>query len=257
MINKGDYIESCGSHIYFELTGNPNAKPLLMLHGGLGSTRDLVTLHPYLVEDYCLISVDFRGHGKSILEGPALSYAQYQQDVLDVLSHLGVTRYSIFGFSDGGIVGYRLAAQQTEHVVSLITLGSQWRLETDDPSIDILSGLTAEYWNENCPEDLRTYNASNPSPDFSRLLKAVKSVWLDTTDLGYPKNLVKQISCPTLIMRGDNDFLFSLDEAAALKASIQNVDFANIPFTSHAAHQESPQLVGTIVSEFLSQSNLE
>jgi len=249
-LTKNEYLEIDCASIYYQLSGNPDGKPLVMLHGGLGSGKDLEPLHEYLAQDYRLISIDLRGHGKSSLAGTSLSYAQYQSDIQAVLSHLDITRYSIFGFSDGGIVGYRLAAQNPEKVISLVTLGSQWRLEEGDPSIEILSGLTAESWCEMFPEDVANYNTSNPKPDFARLVEAVKELWLDTTELGYPSKLVEDIQCPTLIMRGDNDFLFSLEEAVALKSKIPNSDFANIPFTEHAAHQESPLVVGTMLKQF-------
>ncbi|MFS1525481.1 alpha/beta fold hydrolase [Microbulbifer sp. 2304DJ12-6] len=253
MIDKKGYINVSGSPIYYELSGNPNGEPLVLLHGGLGSIGDLTPLYKYIAPDYSLISMDFRGHGKSPLNGASLSYEQYQSDVQEVLSHLGIKRYSLFGFSDGGIVGYRLAAQQPESIICLITLGSQWRLETNDPSIELLRGLTAEFWAERFPAEVDFYNASNPKPDLKKLVDAVKPVWLDTTESGYPCDLVESIACPSLIIRGDNDFLFSLNEAAFLKTKISGADFANIPFTEHASHQESPELVGTIVKQFLSQ----
>ncbi len=54
-------------------------------------------------------------------------------------------------------------------------------------------------------------------------------------------------------MRGDNDFLFSLDEAVALKSKIAGCSFANIPLTAHSSHQESPELVGEMLKQFMSQ----
>ena len=239
--------------VYYEMSGNADGKPLVMLHGGLGSKEDFAPVHRYLASEYCLISIDFRGHGKSTLGNTPLSYELYQNDIQNVLSHLGVSRYSLFGFSDGGIVGYRLAAQLPEKVDCLITLGSQWRLKSDDPSIEILNGLTAEFWAERFADDVARYNVSNPKPNFPKLVDAVKMVWLDTSASGYPSCLVEHIKCPTLIMRGDNDFLFSLDEAVALKSRISGADFANIPFTAHASHQESPDLVGVMLQQFLSQ----
>ncbi|MCG8669530.1 MAG: alpha/beta hydrolase [Pseudomonadales bacterium] len=252
MIEETGYVKISGSPIYYELSGNPLGKPLLMLHGGLGSGRDLTPLHNFIMQDHYLISIDLRGHGKSKLAGPSLSYAQYQNDVLEVLDHLGIKQYSIFGFSDGGIVGYRLAAQQSENVVSLVTLGSQWRLKANDLSVNMLRSLTVEEWSTSFPAVVDAYNASNPNPDLTTLLNAVKEVWLDTTEYGYPWSLVERITCPSLIMRGDNDFLFSIEEAVALKKKIPHANFANIPFTEHASHQESPMLVGTILKQFLS-----
>ncbi|EPI2684893.1 alpha/beta fold hydrolase, partial [Vibrio cholerae] len=107
MKNRNGYIGVNGSEIYYELSGNPEGEPLLMLHGGLGSLNELSPIHKYVAADYQLISIDFRGHGKSLLGVLPLNYMQYQQDVQNVLSYLGIEKYSIFGFSDGGIVGYR------------------------------------------------------------------------------------------------------------------------------------------------------
>ncbi|EGQ8444972.1 alpha/beta fold hydrolase [Vibrio cholerae] len=253
MKNRNGYIGVNGSEIYYELSGNPEGEPLLMLHGGLGSLNELSPIHKYVAADYQLISIDFRGHGKSLLGGLPLNYMQYQQDVQNVLSYLGIEKYSIFGFSDGGIVGYRLAAQEPERVSCLVTLGSQWRLEADDPSIELLSGLTAEFWVSRFADDVAFYEASNPKPDFPKLVDMVKAVWLDITETGYPDELVEKICCPTLVMRGDNDFLFSLNEAVALKSKIAGCSFANIPLTAHSSHQESPELVGEMLKQFMSQ----
>ncbi|WP_429037321.1 alpha/beta fold hydrolase [Aeromonas veronii] len=253
MNNKSGYIGVNGGELYYELSGNPDGEPLLMLHGGLGSLNELMPIQRYVAMDYQLISVDFRGHGKSPLGSKPLSYLQYQQDIQTLLDYLGVDKYSIFGFSDGGIVGYRLAVQEPDSVSCLVTLGATWRLEPDDPSLGLLSGLTADFWISKFADDVALYKVSNPEPDFPKLVDAVKAVWLDTTPSGYPSNLVEKIRCPTLIMRGDNDVIFSLEESVALKAKIADSSFANIPLTAHSAHQESPELVGKMLQQFMSQ----
>ncbi|MCO7187208.1 MULTISPECIES: alpha/beta hydrolase [unclassified Pseudoalteromonas] len=255
MTKQSAYADINGISIHYEQSGNPDGFPLAMLHGGLGSTRDLDVLTEYLGTHFRLISIDLRGQGRSSLGDVPLSYAQYQSDVQALLDWLGISRYFLFGFSDGGIVAYRLAVQNPAQVTRLLTLGSSWRLEEGDPAVEKLRGLTVEMWTELFPEGVAYYQASNPAPNFPALVEAVKTLWLDTKESGYPCDLVAQIDCPTLIMRGDNDFLFSLEEAVALKARIKDVSFANIPFTTHAAHQELPALVGPIIRQFFLQPN--
>lgn len=253
MTDESGYISGNGSEIYYEVSGNRDGEPLLMLHGGLGSMAELKALQEYVSGEYRLISMDFRGHGRSLLGDHRLSYWQYQQDAQQLLSHLGVDKYSIFGFSDGGIVGYRLAALEPGRVSCLVTLGSQWRLQDGDPSIELLGGLTADKWAARFADDVAVYEVSNPKPDFPKLVDAVKAVWLDTSEFGYPAGLVAKIRCPTLVMRGDQDFLFPLDSAVALRSKIKDCSFANIPMTAHACHHESPEFVGKILSQFMSQ----
>ena len=248
---KQGYMDAETSRLYYEIDGNPKGAPVLLLHGGLGSISNLAPIYPYLSSDHLIISTDFRGHGKSSLGHKPLSYLQYQRDIQALLRYLDIQRYSIVGFSDGGIVGYRLAAQQAQQVDCLITIGAQWRLTDNDPSIEILQGLTAEYWCSEFADDVTAYSNENPQPDFPRLLDAVKKVWLDTSSSGYPGALVEKIRCPTLIMRGDSDFLFSLEEAMILKSQIAQCHLANIPLTTHAAHQESPRITGEIIKQFM------
>ena len=196
----------------------------------------------------------FRGHGKSTLGHKKLSYAQYQRDIKAVLNHLDILSYSLLGFSDGGIVSYRLAASESANVKQLITLGSQWRLKEADPAIEFLGSVTSDDWNEMFPDAVASYNQSNPQPDFDLLVNKVKSVWLDTAPTGYPNNSVSAIKCPTLIIRGDGDFLFSLREAAVLLEEIENSTFMNIPFAEHEVHKEYPEICSSVINKFLSET---
>lgn len=256
MSNQHGYMKVADAALYYEINGKPDGWPLVMLHGGLGSSADLQPLQQYLSANYKLISIDLRGHGKSTLGQSALSYWQHQQDVQAVLQRLDIQRYALFGFSDGGIVAYRLAATQPANVSCLFTLGAQWRLVDGDPAIELLTGVSAEFWRANFADDVDYYETNNPAADFAKLVSAVKTSWLDTSATGYPAQLVKQIQCPTLVMRGDKDFLFSLLEAVALTKEIADSHFANLPLCSHAAHLEAPELVGKMLARFVMQCQL-
>lgn len=248
---QGRYLHLDDCQLYYELAGNPQGKALLILHGGLGSSREMACLQAYMPQDYQLISLDFRGHGRSTLGHQPLSYALYQQDVDTLLTHLGIREYSLLGFSDGGIVAYRLAAAGANKVQRLIAIGAQWRLLAEDPSIAILQGLSADFWRGRFADDVAWYQSANPEPNFDRLVDRVKALWLDTSNSGYPNQLVDKITCPVLQIRGDKDFLFSLNEASLLAQRLQQSDFLNVPFVSHAVHQEAEEAVGTVVKRFL------
>ena len=251
---NGHYLRVDGAELYYEIMGKPNGKPLVLLHGGFGCMLDFNCLLGSIPSDYKIIGIDLRGHGKSTVGDKELSYAQYQSDIEAVVKHLEIYSYSLLGFSDGGIVSYRLAASENSKVKQLITLGSQWRLEKGDSSVDFLGGVTSGDWKEMFPDAVESYNQSNPQPDFDLLVNKVKNVWLDTTSTGYPNNAVGRIKCPTLIMRGDDDFLFSLGEAVALVEDIENSKFMNIPFAEHEAHKEYPEVCSSVISKFLSAS---
>ncbi|RMX06575.1 alpha/beta fold hydrolase [Corticibacter populi] len=251
-LNQGRHLAVGDARLFVVEAGNPAGAPLLLLHGGLGGVQDFDAIIDGLPQSLRLIGLELRGHGRSTRGSAPLCYAQYQADVLAVLDQIGIVSAGVLGFSDGGIVGYRLAAASPERVRLLVTLGSQWRLRgADDPSIPLLQGLTREGWQSLFPDAVASYEAHNPEPDFDALLAAVKAVWLDWSDAGYPGETVRQISAPTLLVRGDADPFLSLDEAVALRARIADSGFLNIPFVGHAAHDEATAVFLAAVNAFL------
>ena len=251
MSGFGQHLLIDGAEIYYQVSGNPDGQPLVMLHGGLGSSEDLDGLLGFVPDLFKVIRIDLRGHGRSTLGELSLSYTRYQQDIEAILDHLQIYKFHLFGFSDGGTIGYRLAALYDHRILSLTTLGAHWRLQPDDPSIDMYECLTAEFWREEFADEVARYQQINSQADFDLLVNQVKDLWLDVSESGYPDELVEAINCPTLIMRGDKDFLFSLSEAVELANRIPESEFLNVPFTEHEAHKEYPEVVGEVWQRFL------
>ena len=249
---SGQLLTIGDAQIYVQESGSPQGPAVLLLHGGLGNLHDFDSIAQRLGTEFRLIAMDLRGHGKSSLGTKALSYAQYQADVLAVLDELQLAQVAIVGFSDGGIVGYRLAASNPERIRALVTLGAQWRLLPDDPSIPMLQGLSVQGWNAMFPQAIAQYSQLNPQGDFGVLLDAVKGVWLDTDcATGYPGEGVAEIRTPTLIVRGDADPFLALSEACALQAQIAGAGLLNIPFVGHSAHDEANAVFLSAVVPFL------
>lgn len=250
----GRYLPTGDANIYFETAGNPAGHPLVLLHGGLGSLADFNAILPRLPDNMHCIGIDLRGHGKSTHGSSNLSYAHYQADVKAVLDHLHIRTCSLLGLSDGGIVGYRIAAKHPEMIERLITVGAQWRLTEADPAYSILGGLTSQMWTEMFPDSAGYYESINPQPDFDGLVQAAVGAWTDLTASGYPGESVSAIRRPLLIIRGDGDFLFSLSEAGELQKQVSGSALLNIPFASHSVYDESPEIFMLAVNEFLART---
>ena len=252
---SGQTLAVGDAQIYCEEAGTPGAPPLLCLHGGLGDMRDLNPLLPALAGRFRLIGIDFRGHGRSTLGSQPLSYALYQADVLAVLQHLGIAAARVLGFSDGGITALRLAAESSFFKVQqLATIGAQWRLLADDPSLPLLQGLTAADWAGMFPEALPYYTKHNPAPDFDRLLAQVKAMWANSQAGNYPGEAVRAITAPTLLIRGDRDELCSLHELAELQQRISGNTLLNLPFANHAVHARWPDAVAAFLNTFFERA---
>lgn len=247
----GQELQVGDAKIYFEFAGNPTGTPLLLLHGGMGNLTDFNEMVNRLPPQFKLLGIDFRGHGKSTLGTSPLTYKQHQTDVEAVLAHLGIDYFAVIGFSDGGVTALRMAAETPSRITALVAVAAHSQMKLDDPILPLLRGITAEKWEARFPNSVVNYMSNNLEPDFERLVKAVVGLWTDIDRSAYPGAMVKQIAAPTLLVRGNEDHLYSLKCAIELRDQINNAGLLNIPGAGHEVYKDTPILFLEPVNEFL------
>src|ERR1700730_1383623 len=83
--NNGKYQKVNGVRIYYEEYGN--GAPLLLIHGGLSSIKDVGIIIPELSKKFRVIAVDCPGYGRSE-QADSLSFqlmADYFSKMIDLL----------------------------------------------------------------------------------------------------------------------------------------------------------------------------
>src|SRR4051812_973544 len=115
---KGRTIEANGAALYVEECGD--GAPVVLIHGGLGSSAMLRWVVPFLFDDFRVITPDSRGHGHSTNPSGRLSYAQLADDVAALIATMGLTRPVVGGYSDGGQVALELGARHPDAAAALI-----------------------------------------------------------------------------------------------------------------------------------------
>lgn len=107
--------------LYWVEYGDPEAPPLLLLHGGPGASHDY--LLPQLLElarDHRLITYDQRGGGRSRADDDRATIGWRDQvaDVERVALELGVTPLTVVGYSWGGLLAMLYALEAAQGRVS-------------------------------------------------------------------------------------------------------------------------------------------
>lgn len=250
----GHLVACRDAQIFVEEIGNSELPVLLMLHGGFGSIEDFNKIVPALRSHFRLIGIDSRGHGKSSLGGTNLSYELLTDDLAQVVETLRLQEFSIFGFSDGGIVAYRYAARQYPMLRKIVTVGASWEMSEGDPAWEMISGMTGKIWKEMFPRSYESYMRLNPEPDFDRFAKIVVAMWTDLSPEGHPGFLMSQINNEMLIVRGDNDPLTTLDSMAKLRGISKYANILNIPFAEHVAFDDETDVFLRITGKFFGVS---
>src|SRR5919109_1200100 len=96
-------VEANGLDYYYEIHGE--GEPLLLLHGGLGSTDMFGPLLPMLAEQREVIGVDLQGHGRTALGDRRIDLGDMGEDMAIILDRVGYEQVDVMGYSLGGGVG--------------------------------------------------------------------------------------------------------------------------------------------------------
>ncbi len=245
----GNTLSIGSAKIYYEEKLSPGKPVLLFLHGGFGNMEDFNIIIPKIEKDFRIVGIDSRGHGKSTLGDEKLTYELIQDDVEQILKHLEINELNIIGFSDGGIVAYRLATYADLKINKLITMGSRWHKDNVAETKNILSAVDAKKWREKFPEMVKGYEKLNPQPAFDNLTTQVVNMWLIADS--YPDKDIENIKADTLIIRGDKDHLVKRNFVFEAAEAIKNSNLSNIPFAGHAVHIDQTEITTITINKFL------
>jgi pimeloyl-ACP methyl ester carboxylesterase len=114
----GRYAEVNGINLYYETHGT--GRPLILLHGGLGSGEMFGPTLPALAEHHQVIVVDLQGHGRTADIDRPIDVRLMADDIAALIDHLGLEKPDVVGYSLGGGVAFFTASKYPEKVGKLV-----------------------------------------------------------------------------------------------------------------------------------------
>ncbi|MBS4538391.1 alpha/beta hydrolase [Clostridium sp. D2Q-11] len=110
---------------------------IIFLHFSGGNLAQWSGIIPYFKDDYNIVTMDIRGHGKSekLKEGYTLD--NMAKDVIGVMDELDLSKAHIVGSSLGGEIGVNLSANYPDRIVSVVAEGAIQNFFGKNGSYDI------------------------------------------------------------------------------------------------------------------------
>lgn len=105
----GQYAKVNGINLYFETHGA--GRPLILLHGGLGSGEMFGPVLPALGERHQVITVDLQGHGRTADIDRPIDMRLMADDIAAFIDHAGLDKPDLVGYSPGGGVALHTAVK--------------------------------------------------------------------------------------------------------------------------------------------------
>ncbi len=224
----GKYVQSDDAKIYYEVYGE--GEPILLIHGSLyGYISEYEHILPTLTENYKVIAVALRGHGKSEIGNKNYSYALFAKDMVAVLDAEKIDKAMIIGFSSGAITAIKIAADYPQRVIKVVSIAGALSAKDKSPERrKQQKELSADKFvaeNKAFVEN-RKKLMSEPDRfmDFYQKLMNVDndSVWISKKDASH-------ILSPVLVIGGDRDIYFPIDAFQKMYSIIPNSRLLIIP----------------------------
>ena len=251
-----------------------DAPTLILLHGFTGHARSWDSFAETAVQRFRVLALDQRGHGETDWS-PHAEYGVYEMrdDLISFVRALNLDSYYLVGLSMGGMVAMHFAAQRPEGLQKVVIVdiapeiapvGARAIADGVQQS-DVFDSVDQAF------ERARTANSTPPeNVHFHRvrhsLMRTEDGKWTFRYDRAFRRlgnsprrrpnvqegwEAISRISVPTLLLRGENSPLLTLEIAKKFESVVPNCEFVEIAGSGHSIPLDKPVEFGNAVLNFL------
>ncbi len=242
-------------------SGDPGGVPVLLLHAWGESRRSFDRLVAALPDSVPVLTVDQRGHGDADTPRDAgFALADFAGDVTALLDASGIASAVLVGSSSGGYVAQQVAASAPDRVRGLVLLGAPRTLQGRSALADELEVLTDPVdpawvrdslaWFPRIASVPQWYVEDRVRDGVRLTARAWRQTFAGLVEAEPPTDHTT-ITCPTLVVWGEQDRLLTRDEQDALVAAIPRSRLIVYPDTGHLVLWERPDRVAADLTRFL------
>jgi pimeloyl-ACP methyl ester carboxylesterase len=235
---------------------------LVLQHGYLGGGGIWLPQIVHFSGMYDVIAPDLPGFAGSGHLPPVDRIEDMAGAVIELLDSLGVESFHLIGHSMGGMVVQQIAAEVGPRIDRLVLYGTACsgamprRFETFEESMRKLARDGLEATSERIAATW--FRQGRAAPYFPMCLESGRGTTLEAALAGLTampawdrSAEIADFPMPTLVIGGDHDRSYSLDEMGHLARTIPDAQLALLPGCAHNAHLEKPDLFNRIVGDFL------
>lgn len=270
-----ELIELRGLRFHYRdwIPSKSDAPTLVLLHGYTGHSRYWDFFAQAMTDRYRVLVLDQRGHGETQWAArDAYGNEEMEADLKAFVGALGLQKFSLVGLSMGGIVSIRYASTQPAELdrLVIVDIGPEimatglTRIMSGAQSGDVFESREAAY------EAARIANPNAPGLQLRHrvwhgMMRTQDGRWTYRYDraLRDPSNprprgsvednwrMVSRIQAPTLIVRGGESDILSVECAQRMVSDMPNARLVEVREAGHSVPLERPDSFLESVRGFL------
>jgi pimeloyl-ACP methyl ester carboxylesterase len=231
-----------GASIWYAMYGS--GLPVVLLHGGLANSNYWGNQVPALAQNYQVIVIDSRGHGRSTRSTAPFGYELMASDVLGVMDKLNLQKAAIVGWSDGAIIGLSLAMNHPDRVARLFAFAAN-----SDPS-GVKDVDKSPVFTQFIKRGELEYQALSPTPaGYKQFVEEISAMWAKQPN--WTKTDLAKVKVPTWIVDGDHDEAIYRTNTELMADTIPNAGLLLQPEVSHFSMLQAPDQFTADILRFL------
>ncbi|MDQ3045917.1 MAG: alpha/beta hydrolase [Bacteroidota bacterium] len=257
-------VKTSFGNAHIIISGPPNAKPLILLHGMNASSTMWYPNVGALSETYRVYAIDFLLEpGKSLCQGDVTNTAQIVNWYYEIFDQLKLNQFSIVGASRGGWLAINIALHSPKRIEKIALLSPAQAFTWIKPKGDVISNVT--YSMNPKRKRLRdvlqtmTFNVDNISQVYiNQYYIGTKEATISKCILQmtpFSDDQLKSLKMPVLVLIGDNDIINGDKSLAKARELIRNVETDKVSNAGHFLSFDQAALVNKRVLEFLNKRN--
>ena len=244
-------------------------RPLVVLHGFLGSSDNWRAMRKRFVVKYKVFSVDQRNHGNSP-HSSMMNYIVMTEDLREFLSEQGLSNVCLLGHSMGGKVAMQFATESPEWIDKLVIvdispkayppshqllLDAMQNLELRRLKTygEVEAALAQSISDASLRKFVVTNLARNSNGDLYWRI-GLDSLAANYDQLIKPPAISNSFDKPTCFVRGAQSNFIADQDLASIREYFPRAEFHTIPNAGHWVHIDAPEEFHRVVDEYLSRS---
>jgi len=241
--DRSGYASVNGIDMYYATFGKGD--PILLIHGGLGNGDIWAQQVIDLQGTRMVIVADSRGHGRSSLNGKALTYELMASDYAALLKSLNIDRVTVVGWSDGANIGLALAMFHPELVNGVFAHAPNVTTNGYLPGGSSSGAFQA--YAARCATDYQRFSRTPGA--YARLAGSLRAMW--KSQPRWTGAQLSKINAPVWVVLGDHDEVIRSEHAKYIQSVIPNSKSFTLKDTGHFSIVQDSGGYTNAVLEFL------
>jgi N-formylmaleamate deformylase len=266
--HEGD-VQVNGVNLHYYRTGG-DKPPLVLAHGFTDNGLCWLRVAGALADDYDVVMIDARGHGKSARADVPYSSEDQADDLAGVIRALGLERPPVLGHSMGATTTALMAVRHPDLPRCVLLEDPPWYIGAfpgfGEPGenpwftwLRTVHNLSYDDLYQGCKSDNPGWDDAECGPwaESKQQFDVQVLDFVHKTMVHDWRSVVPQITCPMLLITGDSakrGAAVTPEAAEAIRGAARNGQVAHIPDAGHSIHRDRFEAYMSAVRAFLHNS---